>query len=143
MAFLRTIKVRIVTGRDRDSGTDGSVYLGIAGREFRCDTAADDFEKGSKRDYVFGQHANIQNERYNRPSNPPLLVEDIDLFPAYIRFQQGSGSHWALAEAIVYINESLQPLFQSRIENNPIWLGNDSGCIYYLHKSADLQRAKG
>ena len=143
MAFLHTIKVTITTGRDRDSGTDGDVYLGIAGREFRCDTESDDFEKGSKRDYIFGKHHNIRNERTNRPSNPPLLVEDVDNFPAYIRFSQGGNSAWALAGAIVYINELPDPHFESRIENNPIWLGTDSGCIYYLHKSADLQRAKG
>ena len=138
MAFLNQIRVEITTGPDRDSGTDGSVYLGLAGREFRCDTSADDFERDSTKEYIFGTRVgtfpNVQNERYNRPSNPPLQVEDVDLFPAYIRFAQGDNSAWALDDAKVWVNDEMNPRFVTDIANNPIWLGDASGCIYYLRK---------
>lgn len=134
MAFLRKIKVTITTGRDRDAGTDGSVYLGVAGREFRCDTSADDFEVGSKRHYIFGTGSNIRGHHENNPNNPPLQIEDADIFPAYLRFAQGGNSAWSLAEAVVYLNDETTPHFVTDISNNPIWLGDASGCIYYLRK---------
>ena len=75
--YIDQIRVEITTGRDGGAGTDGDVYLGICGREFRCDTSADDFERGSKREYIFGSLAgrfpNITSERYNHPSRPPSL----------------------------------------------------------------------
>jgi hypothetical protein len=137
MAFLNKIKVTITTGRDRGAGTDGSVYLGLAGREFRCDTAADDFELGATRDYVFGTNANIQRPHDNDPRKPPLMLDEADSFPAYIRFAQGDKSSWLLAGAKVFLNDSATPRFETRMENNPIWLGDQSGCIYYLRKPVD------
>ncbi|HJS41146.1 MAG TPA: PLAT/LH2 domain-containing protein [Sphingomicrobium sp.] len=137
VAYIRQIRVEITTGRDRGAGTDGNVYLGICGREFRCDTSADDFEQGSTREYIFGTmpgtFPNITSERYNHPSRPPLLPEEADLFPAYIRLSQGS-SRWLLAGAKVYIDDEVDPHFVDAIRNNPIWMGDDCGCIYYLHK---------
>ena len=132
--YIRQIRVEITTGRDRGAGTDGNVYLGICGREFRCDTSADDFEQGSTREYVFGTGANITSERYNNPNRPPLLVEEPDLFPAYIRFAQGGNSRWMLAGVKVFIDNEAEPRFVDAIRNNPIWMGDDCGCIYYLHR---------
>ena len=140
MAFLNKIRVTITTGRDAGAGTDGRVYLGVAGREFCCDTSADDFERGSTRDFVFGQGANIQRPGDNDPRKPPLRVEDPDIFPAYIRFAQGDKSSWLLAEAAVYVDAETAPRYETDISNNPIWLGDTSGCIYYLRKSSELQR---
>ena len=134
MAFLNKIKVTITTGRDRDSATDGSVYLGLAGREFRCDTTHDDFETGSKRDYVFGDDCNIRHEHDNDPRKPPLDVADVAAFPAYIRFAQGDNSAWLLEDARVYVNDGPDPVYVTPIGNNPIWLGDGSGCIYYFRK---------
>ena len=138
--FLHRIKVTITTGRDRDAGTDGSVYLGLAGREFRCDTSADDFERGTTRDYIFGDDENVQHKWENSPHRPPLRVEDPDIFPAYIRFSQGGNSAWLLEEAMVYIDDETDPRYETDISNNPIWLGDVCGCIYYLRKSSDLRR---
>jgi hypothetical protein len=135
--YIDQIRVEITTGRDSGAGTDGNVYLGICGREFRCDTSADDFERGSTREYVFGSMAgsfpNITSERYNHPSRPPLLPDEVDLFPAYLRLSQGS-SRWLLAGAKVYIDKEVEPHFVDAIGNNPIWMGDDCGCIYYLRK---------
>ena len=137
VAYIRQIRVEITTGKDRGAGTDGNVYLGICGREFRCDTSSDDFENGSTREYIFGAippvFENITSEQYNHPSRPPLLPEEADLFPCYIRLSQGS-SRWLLAGAKVYIDHETEPHFVDAIGNNPIWMGDDCGCIYYLHE---------
>ena len=135
--YVQQIRVKITTGRDGGAGTDGNVYLGICGREFRCDTEADDFEQGSTREYIFGQmpgrFPNITSERYNHPSRPPLLPEEVDLYPAYIRLSQGS-SRWLLAAVEVFIDEETEPRFVDAMGNNPLWMGDDCGCIYYLRK---------
>lgn len=137
VAYIRQIRVEITTGRDKGAGTDGNVYLGICGREFRCDTSADDFEKGSTRTYIFGSmpgsFPNITQEQYNHPSRPPLLPEEADTFPAYIRLSQGS-SRWLLAGAKVYVDQDVEPRWVDAMGNNPLWMGDDCGCIYYLHK---------
>ena len=135
--YIQQIRVEITTGRDRGAGTDGNVYLGICGREFRCDSSEDDFEQDSTRTYIFGDmpgsFANITSERFNHPSRPPLLPEEADLFPAYIRLSQGS-DRWLLAGVKVYIDNETEPHFVDAIRNNPLWMGDDCGCIYYLHK---------
>jgi hypothetical protein len=135
--YIRQIRVEITTGRDRGAGTDGNIYLGICGREFRCDTSADDFEKGSTREYIFGAippvFENITSETYNHPSRPPLLPDEADTFPCYLRLSQGS-SRWLLADAAVYIDSETEPRFVGAMSNNPIWMGDDCGCIYYLRK---------
>ena len=140
-AYVKQIRVEITTGEDRGAGTDGNIYLGICGREFRCDTTADDFEKGSTRTYIFGTLSttyptvfpNITSETYNHTSRPQLLVDEADLFPAYIRLSQGS-SRWLLAGVKVYIDDEVEPHFVDAMGNNPLWMGDDCGCIYYLRK---------
>ncbi len=134
MPYLNKIKAEITTGRDRGAGTDGHVYLGLAGREYLCDTSSDDFENGKTGTYVFGDDANVQRPHDNDPRKPPLQVGDVDLFPAYIRFYQGGNSAWLLADAKVWIDDEVDPRFVTDISNNPIWLGDASGCIYYLRK---------
>jgi hypothetical protein len=54
MASVSGILCQIVTGNVDAAGTDGRVYLGLGGREFRLDSTADDFEKGSWREYILG-----------------------------------------------------------------------------------------
>ena len=66
MPNLTKIDVNIATGDRGGAGTDGSVYLGIGGREFHCDTSANDFERGSSRTYTFGEESNVRN----RDSSP-------------------------------------------------------------------------
>ena len=138
MTFLNKIRVSITTGRDAGAGTDGSVYLGLAGREFRCDTSSDDFERGATRDYIFGDDANIQRPHDNDPRKPPLQDADVDTYPAYIRY--GGGSPWLLAGAQVFIEDEAMPRFETDIANNPIWLGDVSGCIYYFRKPKAVPR---
>ena len=135
MTALGKIRVEIETGRGHGSGTDGNVYLGIAGREFRCDTSADDFERGSTKEYVFGPpNSNVTKRDHNNPYSPPLQVEEADIFPAYIRFAQGGNSKWQFAGAKVFLNSDADPHFIADLGTDPLWMGDDCGCIYYLRK---------
>lgn len=45
MADITSFDITIQTGDVNGAGTDGSVYLGICGREFHLDTSKDDFER--------------------------------------------------------------------------------------------------
>lgn len=106
MAKLTKIEITITTGKMKDAGTDGSVYLGICGREFHCDTGADDFERGSARTYIFGSGANVNDAQNNDPRKPPIELEHQNLYPVYIRFEPGTGgsSGWNLQRAMVNLN---------------------------------------
>ncbi len=138
MADLTKIEVHINTSDIEDAGTDGSVYLGICGREFRCDTSADDFERGSNRTYIFGESANVRNAASNDPRKPRLILEDVDRFPVYIRFEQdGGGGHWNLEMATVHLNGTIFQQYEIRLEREGLWLGKNSGAYIYLHKHID------
>jgi len=48
MAAIDAIDVRVATSSGAGGGTDGDVYIGVAGREFYIDRfGQDDFEQGS------------------------------------------------------------------------------------------------
>jgi hypothetical protein len=138
MANLNSLHVHIKTSRRNNADTDGDVYIGIAGREFRCDTTADDFEENSDRIYKFGAGANVTNTANNDPRNPQLAVEDVDRFPVYIRFEQDltdhDGGEWNLESAVVHLNQTTTPQYESRLGRSGLWLGKTSGSFLYLRK---------
>ena len=45
MAQIESIQISINTGKESGGGTDGDIYLGVAGREFHLDTSADEEER--------------------------------------------------------------------------------------------------
>jgi hypothetical protein len=105
MANIIRIDVHVTTGTAGGAGTDGEVYIGIAGREFYIDIAYDDFEQGSDRIYILGDGANIRYEDYNDPCNPQLDTADVDRFPVYLRFEpRGDDANWNLDYIKVTIN---------------------------------------
>jgi hypothetical protein len=67
MPDLTQIEVDIATGDLEGAGTDGEVYLGICGREFHCDSGADDFERNTGGNYSFGSGGNVLNPDRNDP----------------------------------------------------------------------------
>ncbi len=132
MIPVERIDVVITTANVSDAGTDGNVYLGICGREFCCDTRADDFERGATGSFTFGEFANVRKAGMNDPRHPPLNAEHMDRFPVYIRFDQGGSSHWRLQEVTMSFNEV--PLYESRLGSEGIWLGLDAGAYYHLFR---------
>ena len=100
MAQIESIHVNIETGDESGAGTDGSIYVGVCGREFHLDTSADDFEHGSSHEYVLGAGSDVVNPAVNDPRKQFLQTEDVESFPIYVRFEpNNSGDNWNLARA--------------------------------------------
>ena len=136
MPQIQSIQVNINTLDVDGAGTDGSVYLGVCGREFKLDTTADDFEQGSGRQYVLGDGADVVNKGRNDPRKQLLLTEHIAAFPVYLRFAgDDDEDHWGLARAIMTLNNDLLPMWDTQAwipEDEGIWLGADCGNIAFL-----------
>ena len=132
MTSISKITVKIVTSNMDGAGTDGNVYLGLCGREFFLDSSGDDFEKNSNFTYVRGDGSTILNKDGNDPRKPQLNAEDLDKFPAYIRFEPlgGSNSGWNLKSVNVEVAGTGYGI------NYPagIWLGEKAGKFCYLKK---------
>lgn len=131
MVDLDYIQATFVTGSDEAAGTDGAIYLGICGREFCCDRKGGDFEPGQKSTYRFGSSANVIEPIMNDPREPKLQVEDADLFPVYVRFDQGTASHWQMRSVEVALNGKLS--FSSKMPD--LWMGHQAGAFCYLRKN--------
>jgi len=137
MTVIDKIRIQITTGDEKDAGTDGNVYLGICGREFYTDSSANDFERGTTRDYIFGVGCNIRNPATNDPRKPAIYLEDLDLFPVYIRFD--GGDSWLLWRALLFINDPSYQNYETRVsDEGGIWMGKRSTQIFYLRKPLEV-----
>lgn len=137
---ITKIELKIHTADVSGAGTDGSVYLGIAGREFVPDTNMDDFERGQERIYKFGEKPpTVKAADLNDPAAQKLYVEDLASFPAYIRFEPNDASDaWCVEGAHVIVNGKLA--YDASIigghdpDKYQIWLGKKYGKMVYLTK---------
>jgi len=147
MAKITGILCQIITGNVDGAGTDGSVYLGLGGREFRLDSSADDYEKGSWREYILGRgpvepnlpppQTRVQNKERNEPRNLfPLDTDNLNRSPVYIRFEsEGSGDNWNLRFAAALVYTGSGQFFAGFTPPNDfqnLWMGQASGKILYL-----------
>lgn len=141
MAQIESIQVSINTGDESGGGTDGSIYVGVCGREFHLDTSDDDFEHGSSHEYVLGAGSDIVNPAVNDPRKQALLTEDVESFPIYVRFEpNNSGDNWNLARAEMSFNDDFFPRWETTSfisEADGIWLGQRSGNVVHLRKHQD------
>lgn len=145
MAKVTGILCQIITGDVDGAGTDGRVYLGIGGREFRLDSPTDDYERGSWREYVLGvgpQETNLtppQNRVRNWDKNDPTLGFPLDTInipraPVYIRFEpQSANDNWNLffAATRVYAAQFVVGYTPPEDFNN-LWLGQAMGKVLHL-----------
>lgn len=140
MASIDSIHVYVETGSGFEADTDGSVYLGICGREFYLDSNADDFEKGAKQTFKFGLNSNIKNSRLNDPREQwRRYTKDLEKFPVYIRFESKGGLDkflgWHVNRVLVTVNPWTSGYWQFgalKNENESIWLGESVGKVLYL-----------
>ena len=140
MSKVTGILCQILTGNVEDAGTDGNVYLGIGGREFRLDSRADDFERGSWREYALGElnvsgAVPVNNKQYNDPRiGLPLDTINLTRSPVYIRHEfSGSSGSWNLrfAAALVYDPNFVVGFTPPRDFDN-LWLGMPMGQVLFL-----------
>ncbi|MER7538405.1 hypothetical protein ABTX77_26995 [Streptomyces sp. NPDC097704] len=142
MAGISKVALMLKTAKESDAGTDGWVYLGIAGRELHVDTTNNDFEPGAEFTYVFGQDANVLDAERNDPTAPRLNTDDLDRFPLYIRFEPKNGSdNWGLDEATVLVNPGTDlphrysnPAVIGAADHRKIWLGQKTGKMLHLRR---------
>jgi len=141
MAQIESIQVNIETGDESGGGTDGSIYVGVCGREFHLDTSADDFERGSSHEYVLGEGSDVVNPAVNDPRKQVLLTEDVESFPIYVRFEPNDGGdNWNLARAQMSFNDEFFPRWETTTfvsSTDGIWLGQRSGNVVHLRKHLD------
>ncbi|MFJ3583116.1 hypothetical protein ACIPPS_12925 [Streptomyces sp. NPDC090127] len=119
----------------------GTVYLGIAGREFAMETDGSDFDRDTFQEFVFGEDANVSNPEYNDPRMPQLTTADLDRYPAYIRLDGSDG--WCLERATVTIEPGSEnphafdnPDLVGVADNRRIWLRSDYGQVLGLRRTS-------
>ncbi|MEU8568268.1 hypothetical protein AB0C51_07855 [Streptomyces pathocidini] len=137
MTDITEIVATIRTGSGLGAQTDDWVYLGIAGREFLLNTAADDFEDGDTNVFVIGTGSNVTPANLNDPTSPQLTIADLDLFPVYLRL--ASNNEWLLDEATVTVNNTHvfeNPALTGSAANQQIWLARNAGTMWYLRRTA-------
>ena len=138
MANINVLNVKIKTGsREIASGTDGAVFLGIAGREFRLVIdAKKDFQTGSTNTFVLGEGTNIGTDpRGNDPRSPyQLVTETLFKYPIYIRFEPTrQDDRWEIDEINVTVNPgSEQIVFSVLGGDSYIFLSNTDTKILYF-----------
>lgn len=139
MALITQIQLRLKTAAAEGTGTDGDVFLGIAGREFYIDEDRDDFENKDDHTYILGDSASILHAEFNDPRTEQLDTEDVYKFPAYIRFEpEDRDDNWLLNIVQVTVNPGPDQIFLTRrVPSDPlgrigIWLGQRRGKILYL-----------
>ena len=134
MTLIRSVHALVYTGSEDGAGTDGDVYVGACGREFRLNTAGNDFERGSRYTYRFGTFPTVADPELNDPQRQLLRLEDVGRLPLYIRFAPRERSdRWKLQRAIVAFNSEETPLWDSAVNApNGIWLGTNAGLILHL-----------
>jgi hypothetical protein len=145
MAKVTGILCQIVTGTVNNAETDGWVYLGLGGREFRLDSTADDYQRGSVREYILGlgpvepnlpaPQVRVQNPEWNDPRvGFPLDTVNLTRSPVYIRFEpEGSSPNWNLsfAAALVYAGQFVVG-YTPPVDFDNLWLGDPMGKVLYL-----------
>lgn len=136
MAQIESIQVNVQTLDVNGAGTDGSLYLGVCGREFQLDTSDDDLERGSARKYVLGEDHNVVSAGVNDPRKQLLLTEHVDGLPVYLRFVgEDGGDRWGLQRATMMLNDQLLPQWDTLSyisQSVGIWLGPECGGIVFL-----------
>ena len=147
MAKISGILCQIITGDVDGAGTDGNVYLGLGGREFRLDSTADDYERGSWREYILGAaplepnlpppQIRVRNQSRNDPRDGfPLDTVNLNRTPVYIRFEpEESDDNWNLsfAAALVYTGSGQFVVgYTPPTDFDNLWLGQAMGKNLYL-----------
>jgi len=136
MAAITRIELRLVTGNRTDAGTDGDIFLGLAGREYNVDSQGDvnDFERNSDRKYIFGDGATVLRPAENDPRSPWQTDSvDIGRSPRYIRFEPGAGGDWNLERVDLTVIFPGGSFNTSRLGGGAhLWLGERRGKFLYF-----------
>jgi hypothetical protein len=148
MTHVGKITATIKTGDVANAPTDGRVYLGIGGREFRLNKPGNQFKRGATDTFIIGDGGNIDNPRnanelpfFGGTDNCPRLeFLDLPKFPAYIRLEddEEDDKDWNV-EGVTVLAEQYNfgvPTGLTRVYNGGlighIWLGTKFGKMLQL-----------
>jgi hypothetical protein len=141
MPQIESIEVNVQTLDADGAGTDGSLYVGVCGREFHLDTRENDLQRGSAGTYVLGDNSNVQDKAINDPRNQRLFTENVDSLPVYLRFVgEDDDDHWGLQRAVLILNSQILPQWDTISyisQTDGIWLGHKAGNIVFLIRDRD------
>lgn len=133
---ITRIEAYIATAPRDFAGTEGGVYLGIAGREFGLRANPDDFHTGTAFTFVLGDGGNVVHADWNDPRNPRLTTADLDANPVYLRHDPylDEPSAWCLERAIVTVNNGYADYDTLCLEapGSVLWLSEYSGASVTL-----------
>jgi hypothetical protein len=137
---VQTIRVDLMTGASVGADSDGGVYLGFLGREYRLARAdIDDYRRGAYDVYRMGTGGNIEYAAQADPRHEMTPVSLSGLFPTYIRFEPNSSTDtWQMRGAYVVVNgQTLTPWRDGNLIDSPNgrWLGARYGTVVHLRKS--------
>ena len=147
MAAITGILCQVLTGNFNGAGTDGRVYLGLGGREFRLDSTADDFERGSIREYILGlgpvepnlppPQIRVNNAERNDPRvGFPLDTVNLSRSPIYLRFEpEGSNDNWNVSFAAALVFRGTGQFVSAHFvpeEFDNLWMGAVFGKALFL-----------
>jgi hypothetical protein len=140
LAQIGKITVTITTGNIEGAGTNGRVYLGIGGREFRLDKPGNQFERGDVNTFIIGNGSNIENpDGVNNITNSSNSYEigtyHLNVFPKYIRFEpQRNNDNWNVEVVELRVTDDTNAVYQFEAldGNGNIWLGKRSGLFLGL-----------
>ena len=135
--LVRKITVEITTSYAPGAGTEGQVFLGIGGREFRLDIEAyEDFDRGDEVVYELGEDANVRFPERNDPRQGyPLTVENVGSRPVYLRLvPRDKSDDWNLANVHVRVLAGDRQVRFGALDGSSdnIWLGPQSGTTLLL-----------
>lgn len=137
--IVRKITVDITTSFAKGAGTEGQVFLGLGGREFRLDIDSyEDFDRGDEVTYELGEDANVRFPERNDPRQGfPIGIDDVTAKPVYLRLAPHDKSDdWNLANVHVRISAGDEELRYAALDGaqENIWLGPQSGNLVHLKR---------
>lgn len=139
--LVRKITVDITTSFAKGAGTEGQVFLGLGGREFRLDIDSyEDFDRGEEVTYEMGENANVNLPERNDPRQGfPIHLEDVLSRAVYLRLVPDDKSDdWNLANVRVRVQAGDEDVRFSALDGpqDNIWLGPQSGNWVHLKRLA-------
>jgi Subtilase family len=136
---IKQIQVTITTGDVNAAGTNGKVFLGMGGREFRLDKPGNQFERGDVDNFVIGDGSNVEYPNKNdlpmpdgTKDSPHMTYVDVLKFPKYIRFEpKNDPDNWNIDQVSVITIPETDTYSGPNPQGN-IWLEKRSGLFLGL-----------
>ena len=132
MVEINQIIVKIKTSNEVAAGTNGKIYLGIGGREFRLDKPGNQFERNNLDVFTIGVGSDIENPEFNdlpiNITNKSPIIRHLDIIssPKYIRFDPNDDKDsWNVQKVEVKVID-IGKTYQGPRDGSS-WLGSRSG----------------